>query len=686
MRKEMHCQTIWAPVSSLAYGANAVFIPEYGKQQTLEMILVMYQNYPEYKTHPALDVFHGYVCGAERFERNHEMRVLGWEITADRRNWSFVYLPTADHQVRATAIFSTDGEGRLSMELKLENPSAEARQWEFHLYLNPCEGLELPDCRVTPERIRMNGTAMNMRYHGIAFRSAEETDSNSWINFPLNGEVSEVPDSPRNRYKKRLRIRTAWLDLAPGETKTARIDFTPDGMEPRELPPWAPGEYRDSELPWKHVLWEALHNRQYSGGRFRPIPARQWGRMFIWDNGMAGAGLADDAPEATVNVLENMPQAGSADGFGSYIITAVFALWELYRSRGDAALPERCYDNLKALVLDAFDAPDGLATADRGTGADDSPALFYAKGSIFAWDYRRTLPTNPRHECLSLVCVGLTALAVRQLKILRIFASLLGCKDDLSAKIESVEKTLNDHYWSDKHQCYLDRIAGEDHLLEIPWIYDCLPLFSGSVPEERLPALLEKLKKYRTPSGFMIIEPDSPYFRNEGYPNGSIWAPLQYFFWKAMIGLGRMQDARDIAETYLALFEKNHRETLCCWEQFRADTGRGAGNSRFSGFQTSILGMRRAHRVFGAVQAGYDILIESVRLDPDGAALRLRSPFFAGRTGVSIVLKPDTAYNAAEFGEVRSDAHGWLGLSLDFQSGQVISLELKRIISSTEAL
>jgi hypothetical protein len=672
-------QNIWAPVSSLAYGANAVFIPEYGIQRTLELILVMNQNYPEFKTHPVLDIFHGYIRGAERFEHSHEMRILGWDITPDRRNWSFVYLPTSGQNVRATAIFSTDGEGRLSLGLKLENPSAEARQWEFHLYLNPCEGLDLPECSITPDRVGMNGIAMNMRYHGLAFRSAEETDSNSWINFPLNAEVSEVPDSPRNRYKKRIRIRTAWIDLAPGEIRTARIDFTPDGLEPRELPPWAPGEYPASELPWRHALWEARHNHQYSSGRFRPIPARQWGRMFIWDNGMAGVGMADDDPALVLNMLDSLPEAEAANGFGSYIITAVYALWELYRGQGDLSLLQRYYPKLKALVLNAFDTPDGLASADRGTGADDSPALFYANGSIFSWDYRRTLPTNPRHERLSMVCVGLTALAVRQLKILRIFASLLGEEDDFSSKIETVENTLNERYWSAPHRIYLDRLADEEKLLEIPWIYGCLPLFSGSVPGERLPVLLEKLKQYQTPSGFMIIEPDSPYFRNEGYPNGSIWPPLQYFFWKTMIGLGRMADARAIAEGYLELFDRNHRETLCCWEQFRADTGRGAGNSRFSGFQTSILGIRRAHRVYGAVQAGYDILIESVRLHPDGAALRLRAPFFAGHTGISIVLQPDTVYEAGcGVGQIRSDAYGWIGLTLDFQPGQVIEFTLKK--------
>ena len=60
--------SIWAPVSSTAYGANAVYIPEYGKPRTIEFILVLTQNYPEFKTHPVLDVFHNYVKGVERFD------------------------------------------------------------------------------------------------------------------------------------------------------------------------------------------------------------------------------------------------------------------------------------------------------------------------------------------------------------------------------------------------------------------------------------------------------------------------------------------------------------------------------------------------------------------------------------------------------------------------------------------
>ncbi len=689
---------VWAPVSGNAYGGNAVFIPEYGKKPALEFIMVMHQNYPEYKTHPALDVFHGYVNGMERFEHNHEMRVLGWDIRPEKRQWSFLYLPAMCNDVMAVAAFSATEEGRMRLELELRNPSDEARQWEFHFYIAPCGGLELPleISEVTSDgyRLKIDGIGMELKTEGIAFRDAVLGDSNFWINFPLNAECVEDEDNPRNRYKKRLKLRTRWIDIAPHATAYAAIDFLPDGTAECQAPEkFIPAS---GNLPYRHMHWEALHNRQYvrkfsapETMEFRHIPARQWGRFFIWDCGMTAAGLAEEDAAYAEEIIESMPDP--ADGpatfnHGSYIITAIYALWEMRNPES----VRRHYAKMKRLLEHVFDVQpgedyDGLASANRGTGADDSPALFYAKGEIFAWDYRKTLPTNPDHEKQSLICIGLTAHALRCLKIMRIFAEELGLREDVESftvKIDAAEKTLNCKYWSDKHGCYLDRPANEPQLLEIPWIYDYLPLFSGSVPPERLPGMLEALiTQYFTPNGFAIVSPNSPYYRAEGYPNGSSWPPLQYFFWKTLIALGEMAAARRVAERYLTLYEHNHAETLCCWEQYRVDTGRGAGNMRFSGFTTPVIAMHRAHRKFGSIQTGYDLRILSAQFDESGAALELYPPFFSGITGLSIVLKPNTDYEITVGGEthprLRSDTHGWLGISLSCTAGEPLEISFK---------
>jgi hypothetical protein len=694
-----HFKEKWAPVSSTAYGANAVYIPEFGKPKTLELILVMVQNYPQFKTHPVLDVFHGYTKGIERFKENHEMRVLGWDIKPDKDQWSFLYLPTLDNSVRVFVTFSANCEGRLRMTMHMSNPSPIKRQWEFHLYISPCEGVELPGYHLKKIKsdeccFKLNDIEMKCQSENIIFNGIKETDSNLWINFPFNAELSEDSCNPCRRHKKRLKLTTQWIDINANEDSQAILDFYPKTEAEFSQKPevFCNTPVSAKELPYQHAVWEALHNQQYtlsSNGSglmtLKPIPARQWGKFFIWDTGLTAVGLAD-VDEKTVNhIISEMPDyriiRDAVFGFGGYVITAVFALWELYRCTGNLDYVKAHYDHLKHLVMHAFDTLPGedydgmVATGLFGTGADDNPASFYANGELFAWDYQDTLPVNSEHRKKSLICIGMTAFALRKLKLLRIFAFLLEKEEDIFAysdQIDSLEEKLNKDYWNDKYQCYLDRVVDEDHLLEIPWIYNYLPLFSGSVPDERKAIMLDELVReggYFTKHGFTIVKPDSPYYRSKGYPNGAIWPPLQYFFWKACFCMGKITVAKQIAEKYFRVFENNHHDSLCCWEQFRVDTGAGAGNTRFSGFVTPIVAMYKAYHEYGVIQTGYDVLIINKRLDSKGCKLDLKVPFYSGETGLSIVLVPETEYylfiNGVRKSILISDCNGWLGFVLD---------------------
>ena len=706
----MNLNQQWQPVSSTAYGANAVYIPAYGKKKTLEFILVMQQNYPEFKTHPALDVAHGYVKGIERFDDNHEMRVLGWQIDIKRQQWSFLYLPTADNNIRAFVTFSSNKTGRMQMEINMENPSDIDREWEFHLYCAPCEGVTLPEYELQPISstnccFSLNGINMKLSSENIAFRDVTEQDSNFWINFPYNVERSEDPSNPRSRDKKRLKIRTKWISLPARSKKRATIDFLPDSVAETALPPdkFIDDNIKEDELPFTHVIWEAFHNRQYTQSFQNPeqmicrhLPARQWSKFFVWDTGMTAIAMADFNQEYAESIISEMPDpqkmGKDAFGYGSFIITALYALWELYRKTADLKPVKTHYDLLKQLVMHMFDTKDNenygdMVSANRGTGADDSPALFYAKAEMFAWEYKETLPVNPSHESKSLICIGITAHAIRLLKILRIFADLIGKEKDvdvLTTKIEKIENDLNSHYWSNKHNCYLDRIVDEDNLLEIPWIYDYLPLLSGSVPMDRKEIMLKALfaeDGYFTTNGLTILKPNSPYYRDNGYPNGSIWPPLQYFFWKMCYCAGEMDIAKRIADKFLTLFESNHKESLCVCEHFRANTGKSAGNMRFSSFGTLVAAMWKAHRKYGAIQTSYDILLQKLELNESGADIKLLSPFYSGKTGFSIVLKPNKKYiistNTNENNyQLISDSNGYLALVINIKSSEAIDVSI----------
>ncbi len=118
------------------------------------------------------------------------------------------------------------------------------------------------------------------------------------------------------------------------------------------------------------------------------------------------------------------------------------------------------------------------------TGVDDYPALVYADGWPYAWDYKRTLPVNPARKKIQIISVGMTCLAVRMLKILRLAAYVLDKKDDIEVyggMIEKSEKAINENYWDDKQKCFLNRLESEKKLLDTKDVYEYLPLFSGSV-------------------------------------------------------------------------------------------------------------------------------------------------------------------------------------------------------------
>lgn len=689
---------VWAPVSGNAYGANAVYIAEYGEANTIELIVSMTQNYPEFKTHPTLDVSHGYVKGAERFDENHESRVLGWEITPDSKKWCYRWLPTRRNDIYTNLKFSTNGQGRVRITIEMVNPPDEARQWESCFYLAPCAGLELGSYEMhllEPERCEftLNGIDLALSSSIPLFREISIVDSNFWIRFPLNAEMAEDPNNPRNRYKKRLNLQLGWIDLAPNSTKSFTIDIAPkECMTTAEPENFELSPADDNQLPWQHILWEARHNRHYTKSFNTPekmvirhVPARQWGRFFIWDSGMTAIAMADLDTAYCAEILEEMPLSNDKNiySYGSYIVTAIYALWELYRTTGRKEYIARHFDHYFQLLKIMFDYQDCLVTADRGTGADDSPALFYAKGEIFAWEYQRTLPTNPAHRKMSMVCVGLTAHAIRLSKIMRNCAYIIGRNEEieqLNDQIVRSEHELNISYWSDASSCYLDKLIKNQESLNIPWLYDFLPLFSGSVPENREKIMLQSLENYQCSNGILTVPMDSEFYRSHGYPNGSIWPPVQYFFWRYFLSSGQMEKAKILADKFINLYLRNHAQSLCCFEHYRAETGRAEGNSRFSSFGTLVGSVYHAHRVFGTLQASYEVIAQVVKLEADHAKLKITSPFYAGKTGLSLVLKPNAKYQISIDDRVvdivTADEYGWCPIVCAIAQGQQLMLEL----------
>ena len=58
-----------------------------------------------------------------------------------------------------------------------------------------------------------------------------------------------------------------------------------------------------------------------------------------------------------------------------------------------------------------------------------------------------------------------------------------------------------------------------------------------------------------------VVDQSVPYYRSDGYWNGTVWMPHQFFMWKALLGLGKPSLTFNIANTALNLYERETTET-----------------------------------------------------------------------------------------------------------------------------
>ncbi len=69
------------------------------------------------------------------------------------------------------------------------------------------------------------------------------------------------------------------------------------------------------------------------------------------------------------------------------------------------------------------------------------------------------------------------------------------------------------------------------------------------------------------------MDQSAPYYRHDGYWNGAVWMPHQWFLWKTMLDLGQADFAFKIAQTALDLWKSEVDESYECFEHFLIESG-----------------------------------------------------------------------------------------------------------------
>ncbi|RYX86372.1 glycoside hydrolase [bacterium] len=365
-------------------------------------------------------------------------------------------------------------------------------------------------------------------------------------------------------------------------------------------------------------------------------PGKNWDSLYTWDSGFIALGLREintDLALQCLNAYTTPP--GSQSAFihhGSPVPTQMFAFLELWQKTQSPEMLAYFYPRLAQYYQFLSGSLGSSTTRNLNSNLIRTWDYFYNSGG---WDdYPAQVAVHRQKLEQSATPVISTAQCIRVAKILRLAAKQLNLSSDVTnydRDIAMFSGSLQKNSW-DENAGYFSYVLhdkdknpsghlkdsnGQNYNQGLDGAY---PLLSGICTPQQEKILLNKIfspKHMWTPSGIGVVDQAAPYYREDGYWNGAVWMPHQWFMWKTMLDLGRSDLAFQIAEKGLDVYSGEANATYQTYEHFLAKTGRGAGWHQFSALSTPVLSWFSAYYKPGTVTTGFEIWPEKQAFTSD---------------------------------------------------------------------
>jgi hypothetical protein len=437
---------------------------------------------------------------------------------------------------------------------------------------------------------------------------------------------------------------------------------------PDLTPVSAGGGYQFSQRLLASVLLTNTVFPVYTQGQYvrHSAPGRWWDSLYTWDSGFIGLGLLDlDARRSLENLNAYLTRADSQSAFihhGTPLPVQHYqfqALWNRTQSR--AALRyfypklKRYYDFLAGNDPRSFTRP-------FSSGLINTWPYFYNSGG---WDDYPAQSHVHKEQIAGRVAPAVsTAHVIRAAKILQMAAAELGLEDDVAQYRRDVarfSKALNDYSW-DENAGYFSYVLHDNEgqpsgVLRTETgenfnkgLDGAAPLVSGITGAAQNAALLAHLKNPRellSPVGLSAVDQSASYYRNDGYWNGTVWMPHQWFMWKALLDLGEYRFAYQLAIRALDVWKRETEDSYNSYEHFVIATGRGAGWHQFGALSAPVLDWYTSYFRPGHLTGGLNLWVESSHFNRDNTALDAELRFYPDMTAApaSVILVLNDRYD-----------------------------------------
>jgi len=424
-------------------------------------------------------------------------------------------------------------------------------------------------------------------------------------------------------------------------------------------------------------------------------PGKWWDSLYTWDSGFTGIGLAQLDVNRAIDCLNAYttkpgdPEAAFIQ-HGTPLPTQHYLFLELWNLTQSRVLLEYFYPRLRQYHLFLAGRLGSSNTRTLKSGLLQTWSYFYNTG----WDdYPPQVYMHQKKLAPHTATAITNSHLIRTARLLAQVARVLGQDKDVAVYEEDIalwNNALQQHSW-DADAGYFSYVLHDDHGEATGFLRHesganfnlgqdgVMPLLAGictPAQEATLLGHLQSPQQLWTPIGLSTVDQSAPYYRHDGYWNGAVWMPHQWFLWKTMLDLGQADFAYQIAQTALDLWKAEVDDSYDCFEHFLIESGRGAGWHQFSALSSPVLAWFSAYYRPGWLTAGFDTWVHQYAFAPDHSALSAELELLgrsAAEATILVTLQPGLAYRAHWNGQpvpARTAPSGTLQIALPRDSGR----------------
>lgn len=400
-------------------------------------------------------------------------------------------------------------------------------------------------------------------------------------------------------------------------------------------------------------------------------PGKNWNSLYTWDSGFISWALADIDPiKAFESLRAYTTQEGAQSSFihhGTPLPIQFFAFHDIYNRGISNEELKFIYPRLRQFYHFMAGHEPTSTTRMKGSNLLRSWDYFYNSGG---WDdYPPQRAIMGRGDMLRTTTpVVTTAYYLRAARIMRMVAIKLGMKgdiklynDDIAAFTDGLQKYSWDeesgyfgYVTHDADQNPKDIFRYKNSVNYNMGLDGTSPIVSGILTSNQQEKIIEHLfseDEMWTKVGISTVDQSAPYYRIDGYWNGTVWMPHQFITFKAFLDNGQPDLAYRIARRALEVWQRECSTTYHTFEHFIIASQRGAGWHQFSGLSSPVINWFASYFNIGTVTTGFEIALSENKFENDFSSYKATLEFDTSvqQHSRSLLLVMNPKYNYQVF-------------------------------------